>query len=109
MNLDRHWMNPATQFEELYLDQFQKIFANIYNMVRNTELAKELTQQTFEKAFRARFKYKPTAPPGAWLSRIGVNISLDHMRREAMAKNICINLTPIFQFQISPERKLELC
>lgn len=51
-------------------------------MVRDEELAQELAQQTFFQAFKAREKYKPTAPPGAWLNRIGFNVTMSYIRKE---------------------------
>ncbi len=49
--------------------------------------AEDLTQETFVRAYRARDRYTPTAPPGAWLRRIGINPRhLVSLRRQKLAR-----------------------
>src|SRR6202163_637636 len=48
--------------------------------------AADLTQETFVRASRARHRYTPTAPPGAWLRRIGINLAISHLRRQKLAR-----------------------
>lgn len=45
--------------------------------------AEDLTQQTFERALRARERYDPTrALPRTWLIAIARNLLIDHFRRD---------------------------
>lgn len=66
----------------MYLNQFTKIFRTIQKIIRDEEIARDLAQQTFLQAFKAKEKYKPTAPPDAWLHRIGHNITISYIRRQ---------------------------
>jgi RNA polymerase sigma-70 factor (ECF subfamily) len=79
-------LDPATQFEALYEREYTSVFRSILGIVLDSAMAEDLTQETFIRAYRARFKYKPTAPPGAWLHRIGVNVAISHLRRQRLAR-----------------------
>ncbi|MBO0681738.1 MAG: RNA polymerase sigma factor [Candidatus Dormibacteraeota bacterium] len=79
-------LDPATQFPVLY----QREYANVYRTVRAIVLdpheAEDVAQESFAKAYRARLRYRPTAPPGAWLHRIAVNTAISHLRRRRLAR-----------------------
>jgi RNA polymerase sigma-70 factor (ECF subfamily) len=79
-------LDPATQFEELYEREYTSVFRSILGVVLEPAMAEDLTQETFVRAYRARHAYKPTAPPGAWLHRIGVNLAISHLRRQRLAR-----------------------
>lgn len=75
------WVDPATQFEKLYEIEFKKIFFLIRQIVPDEEDARNLTQETFTKAFKNKDRYVANNPPGAWLVMIGRNAALSHLRR----------------------------
>src|SRR5436305_5655958 len=79
-------LDPATQFEALYEREYTSVFRSILGIVLEPAMAEDLTQETFVRAYRARDKYKPTAPPGAWLHRIGVNLAISHLRRQRLSR-----------------------
>jgi RNA polymerase sigma-70 factor (ECF subfamily) len=79
-------LDPATQFEALYEREYTSVFRSILGVVLEPAMAEDLTQETFVRAYRARNTYKPTAPPGAWLHRIGVNLAISHLRRQRLAR-----------------------
>jgi len=79
-------LDPATQFRELYDREYAPVYRAIRAVVLDVAAAEDLTQETFVRAFRARHRYKPTAPPGAWLRRIGVNLAISHLRRQKLAR-----------------------
>src|SRR6184192_1905532 len=64
-------LDPKTQFRQLYDQEFHSVFRSIRAVVLDSAAAEDLTQETFVRAYRARNRYTPTAPPGAWLRRIG--------------------------------------
>jgi RNA polymerase sigma-70 factor (ECF subfamily) len=83
---DERELDPATQFRELYDREYLQVYRAIRAVVLDSAAAEDLTQESFVRAFRARTRYKPTAPPGAWLRRIGVNLAISHLRRQKLAR-----------------------
>lgn len=53
----------------------------ILRFVRDWELARDLAQETFLRAFERLDQFDPSRRFGPWLFRIGVNLTLDHLRR----------------------------
>ena len=63
------------------------IFHHLYRMVRNQEIAEDLTQETFLRAYRGRDLYKPVARFETWLYRIATNVALNHLRTQKSYKH----------------------
>ena len=96
---DEPELDPATQFRELYDREFNAVYRAIRAVVLDPPAAEDLTQETFVRAYRARHRYKPTAPPGAWLRRIGVNLAISYLRRQKLARVLPARL------YIAPDRR----
>ena len=79
-------LDPATQFQELYNREYVSIYRSIRAVVLDAAAAEDLAQETFVRAYRARHRYTPTAPPGAWLRRIGINLAISYLRRQKLAR-----------------------
>jgi RNA polymerase sigma-70 factor, ECF subfamily len=79
-------LDPKTQFRQLYDQEFMPVYRAIRAVVLDSAAAEDLAQETFVRAYRARNRYTPTAPPGAWLRRIGVNLAISHLRRQKLAR-----------------------
>lgn len=92
-------LDPATQFRELYDREYTSVYRSIRAVVLDSAAAEDLTQETFVRAYRARHRYKPTAPPGAWLRRIGVNLAISHLRRQKLARFLPARL------YVAPDRR----
>ena len=73
-------------YRELVERYQSRVFSLALRMVRQREDAEDLTQETFVRAYRARHRYTPSAPPGAWLRRIGINLAISHLRRQKLAR-----------------------
>ncbi|MBO0703532.1 MAG: RNA polymerase sigma factor, partial [Candidatus Dormibacteraeota bacterium] len=80
------WLDPQSQFPLLYEHEYQNVFRTIRAMVLDQSDAEDLTQECFARAYRSRLRYKPDAPPAAWLHRIAVNTAISHLRRRRLAK-----------------------
>src|SRR5215470_9377970 len=78
-------LNPATQFPLLFEQEYFNVFRTIRAMVLND-------QESFTRAYGARLRYQPTAPPGAWLHRIAVNTTISHLRRQKLARILPMRL-----------------
>jgi len=54
-------------------------------MVRERELAEDLSQEVFLKAYRALDSYDPSRKFSSWLFKIAHNATIDHLRRTELA------------------------
>src|SRR4051812_49688649 len=54
----------------------------LLRFVTDLELAKDLAQETFLRAFVRFDQFDPSRRFGPWLFRIGVNLTFDHLRRK---------------------------
>jgi len=54
----------------------------LLRFVSDLELAKDLAQETFLRAYVRFDQYDPARRFGPWLFRIGVNLTFDHLRRK---------------------------
>ncbi len=54
----------------------------IYRFVRNRDLADDLAQETFMRAFERLAQFDTSRRFGPWLFRIGVNLTLDYLRKQ---------------------------
>ncbi|MBI5020512.1 MAG: RNA polymerase sigma factor [Ignavibacteriales bacterium] len=69
-------------FLQLCRENSGRVYAVCLRMLANTELAKELTQDTIVRAWQMLHTFRGESPFGAWLHRIAVNAVLDHIRSE---------------------------
>jgi RNA polymerase sigma-70 factor (ECF subfamily) len=67
----------------LYERYKQRIFGRCMKMVRNVEEAKDLTSETFMRAFGHLSDFDITRPFYPWLSRIATNLCIDHLRKQS--------------------------
>lgn len=93
------FLDPKTQFRQLYDQEFNSVYRAIRAVVLDSSAAEDLTQETFVRAYRARGRYTPTAPPGAWLRRIGINLAISHLRRQKLARFLPARL------YVAPDRR----
>lgn len=83
---------PASQiggvreFEVLYEEYRLQIYRTIRGIVLDGPAAEDLTQETFERAFKARASQRADGSPAAWLHRIAVNTAISHLRRQKLAR-----------------------
>ncbi len=71
------------QFQGLVEKYQQRIYSMIYVIVLNRELARDLTQDTFIKAWRALKSFQGRSSFYTWLYKIGFNLALDSKRGKA--------------------------
>jgi RNA polymerase sigma-70 factor (ECF subfamily) len=79
-------LDPVHQFRELYEREYTVVFRTVRAIVLDPQEAEDVTQDAFVKAYRARHRYRPEAPVGAWLHRIAVNAAISHLRRRRLAR-----------------------
>jgi RNA polymerase sigma-70 factor (ECF subfamily) len=73
--------------EALYQQYRVRIFRAIAGVVFDDAAAEDLTQETFERAWRSRSSYRGTLDEvGAWLYRIAMNTAMSWLRRQRLAR-----------------------
>lgn len=82
------WIDPALQFELLYEKEHEAVARTIAAIVHAPREVEDLVQECFTRAYRARNRYRPDAPPGAWLHRIAVNTAISHLRRRRLDQDL---------------------
>jgi len=63
-----------------------KIYNTIFGMTRNHEDADDLTQDTFMYAYKALGHFKEQSSFYTWVYRIGVNLTLNHLKKKGREK-----------------------
>jgi RNA polymerase sigma-70 factor, ECF subfamily len=70
-------------FKTLFEANKRKIYALAYQYTKNTQDTEDIFQDTFIKAFKKIGTFHPGKQTSfsAWVYRIGINCSIDHLRR----------------------------
>lgn len=70
-------------FADVAGDNLDAVLRYLTHLVRNRDLAEDLTSATFERALRDWRRYDPSrARPSVWLVEIARRVALDHFRSE---------------------------
>ncbi len=79
-------------FEKLYNAYFMKIYSFVFMIVKNPDLAEEITQETFFKALKTNKQFEGKASEYTWLCAIAKNTAYDvlkrHNKRDTLAEDI---------------------
>lgn len=68
-------------FSRLTLHYAQRVFRAVFFIVRNMDDAKDVTQETFYRAYRSLESFDPSRPFYPWIHRIARNLSLNFVGR----------------------------
>jgi RNA polymerase sigma-70 factor, ECF subfamily len=68
-------------FRDLVVRFERPVYALILRMVREPEVAQELAQEAFVKAYRHLGSYDPRRKFASWLFKVAHNTTIDHLRR----------------------------
>src|SRR5438093_11612507 len=71
-------------YRELIRRYERPVFSLVYGMVRDRELAEDLTQDTFVKVLTHLEKYRAEFKFSSWLFKIANNVAIDHLRRRQL-------------------------
>jgi RNA polymerase sigma-70 factor (ECF subfamily) len=74
------------EIEQLFARHHGEIYAYLARMVRDPELAADMTQDTFVKAYRAYDSLEDRDHARAWLYQIAHRVALDHSRRQKIVR-----------------------
>jgi RNA polymerase sigma-70 factor (ECF subfamily) len=68
-------------FEPLVRRYENRLMSVLLRFVRDRELARDLAQETFLRVYERLDQFDPSRRFGPWLFRIGVNLTLDYLRK----------------------------
>ncbi|MFQ6044892.1 MAG: RNA polymerase sigma factor [Gemmatimonadales bacterium] len=71
-------------FRELIRRYERPVFSLIYRIVRDRELAEDLSQETFVKVLNAIDRYDPRFKFSSWIFKIANNAAIDQLRRKEL-------------------------
>jgi RNA polymerase sigma-70 factor (ECF subfamily) len=71
-------------YRELIRRYERPVFSLIFRMVRNRELAEDLSQETFIKVLNAVQTYRPEFKFSSWVFKIANNAAIDHLRKREL-------------------------
>ena len=76
-------------FQHLFDENKRRIYTLAFQYTKNKEDAEDILQETFIKAFHSlkKFKAQDNTNFSSWLYRIGINSSIDHLRKKKMKKD----------------------
>ncbi len=60
------------------------VFSLIYRMVRDRELAEDLSQEAFVRTLNNLRRYDPSYKFSSWLFKIAYNLTIDHLRKKEL-------------------------
>jgi len=80
------WARAGTEaaYRELLRRYERPVYSLIYRMVRDRELAEDLTQETFVKVLNALERYRPEFKFSSWIFKIANNAAIDQLRRREL-------------------------
>lgn len=78
-------------FAQLVLRYEHKLIRVLCRLVHDEELARDLAQETFWKVYNCLDRFDTSRRFGPWLFRIGVNLSVDLLRRHDVPRTASID------------------
>ena len=82
--VERASAGSEVAYRELVRRYQRPVFSLVYRMVRDRELAEDLTQETFVKVLNAIDRYRPEYKFSSWIFKIANNAAIDHLRRREL-------------------------
>lgn len=82
-----------------------RLIKYIDGFVKNSDLAQDLAQETFLRAYRSRETYVPKARFAAWIYRIATNLCHDQFRKRRTSPTISLNTS--FTVQMNEKGDVE--
>lgn len=83
---------PSMSFEALLHAEQPALERRLRRLVGDPELAADLRQETFERAWRALPRELPPPRQRAWLHRTASNVAIDVLRRRGRVKTVALDL-----------------
>jgi RNA polymerase sigma-70 factor (ECF subfamily) len=75
----------AEEFDRIVRSHQRRVFQVLFSLVRDRDVADNLTQDCFLRAYQKRTSFRGEASIETWLIRIAVNLARDHTRDRRLA------------------------
>jgi RNA polymerase sigma-70 factor (ECF subfamily) len=75
----------AEEFDHIVRSHQQRVFRVLFSLTRDRDVADNLTQECFLRAYQKRATFRGDASVETWLIRIAVNLARDHARNRRLA------------------------
>ncbi len=75
------------EFEVIYAEYYQRIYAFLFKMCQNRDLSEELTQESFYQALKSFHRYDGSCSLFTWLAAIAKNTYFKHLRKASARQN----------------------
>ena len=83
-------------FTSVFHEYQRPIFNYLLRMTQNTDLAEDLTQETFVRVYRGLSNFRGGAKLSTWIYRIATNVSFDHFRsKSSRQENVTVSMDDI--------------
>jgi RNA polymerase sigma-70 factor (ECF subfamily) len=92
--LEQFTRGDIQAFETLFREYQGEVYGWIVRIARDPGVAEDLTLETFWRIYRARARFDPHRPFGAWARRIATNLALEHLSRRRAEKPLHDDLPP---------------
>lgn len=69
------------EFEAIYTEYYQRIYAFLFKMCQDRDLSEELTQESFYQALKSFHRYDGSCSLFTWLAAIAKNTYFKHLRK----------------------------
>ena len=96
-------MKDKINFETIYAEYFEIVYKYLYCLTKNSDMAEELTQETFYKAILKIDTFKNQSKISSWLCQIAKNLWYNELKRK---RKISIDDSDIFT-QIRSNENIE--
>lgn len=81
-------------FEDFIAGRESDIFGYLWRLTGDEQLAYDLCQETFLRAWQQFSKIRHYEQPGAWLFRVATNLALNAIERRAI---VSVRVTPLYE------------
>ncbi|SER84617.1 RNA polymerase sigma factor [Salisediminibacterium halotolerans] len=92
-------------FEDIYRKESDAVYSYIRILVKDHQLAEDLTQETFVKAYRSLNRWRQESALRTWLISIARNTAIDYLRRKQPLQYVLLETGIQISGGHSPEDK----
>ncbi len=75
----------AEEFDYIVRSHQRRVFRVLFSLARDRDVADNLTQECFLRAYQKRATFRGDASVETWLIRIAINLARDHARNRRLA------------------------